>query len=248
LLKDPTRTSDATTKFWDFMGVTTGKYNQNVNTYDDLVKKFRDGEAKELLDRLPASERAFVIMKSAADEDGKAAFKADEKRLHPLQRSYDAVTLLNGLRKELSGNTFKFFETGNNIPLDATSRRDLIENVRELAQMEMRNSFVIMKEPGYEGRPLFNTQGPMDKIRAISPQVADEITTRYATAKIYRTDAVAKAYPEMKSALIRDGSEADLVDLAADAGAEGFEFGGDRVRRPAKRRVTIRPAGTEQRP
>lgn len=241
LLKDPARSSDVTTKFWDFMGQTTGKYNQNTATYDDMIKKFRDDEARAFLDRLPANEKAFVVMKSAADEDGKPAFSADQKRMHPLQRAYDAVTLLNGLRRELNDNAFKTFADGKQISLSPEGRRDLIENVRELAQMEMRNGLVIMKEPGYDGRPLFNVQGPMDKIRAISPQVADEIVTRYATAKIYRTEDVARAYPTLKSALLRDGSEADLDDLAADAQSEGYEFGSERVKKPQKRRTRIAP-------
>ena len=110
-IKDPTRASDITTRFWDYMGQTTGKYNQDVATYDFLVKGFQDDQARQFLDRLPAAERAFVTLRSAADEDGKAAFNAEERRLHPLQRAYDAVSVLNGLRKELTANTFKDFET-----------------------------------------------------------------------------------------------------------------------------------------
>jgi hypothetical protein len=58
-IKDPTRTSDVTTKFWDFMGQTTGKYSQAVNTYDSLVKGFRDQDAKDFLAKLPGAERAL---------------------------------------------------------------------------------------------------------------------------------------------------------------------------------------------
>lgn len=236
LLKDPARTSDVTTKFWDFMGQTSGKFNQNVATYDTMVKKFQDQGAKDFLNTLPASERAFVIMKSAAKEDGKPAFGADEKRLHPLQRAYDAVTLLNGLRRELTENTFRNFEGGENIKMDPVTRRDLIENVRELAQMEMRNSFVIMKEPGYAGRALLDVSDTMAKIRAASPTVADEIATRYATAKIYKTEIVAKAYPKLRDELIRGGSDADLSQFVEKG---DYEFGGEKVRKPQKRRIQI---------
>lgn len=241
LLKDPARTSDVTTRFWDYMGQTTGKYNQSVATYDDLVKKFHDTDAKQFLEKLPSAERAFVIMKSAATEDGKPAFKADEKRLHPLQRAYDAVTILNGLRRELNDNAFKNIENGANLKLDPVMRRDLIENVRELAQMEMRNSFVIMKEPGYAGRPLFDVNATMDKIMALSPTVGEEIATRYATNRIYKTDAVAQAYPKMQQALLSQGSNADIASLAGDAKGE-YEFGGDRVKKAPKRRVQIQPS------
>src|SRR5258708_16608432 len=74
---------------------------------------------------------------------------------------------------------------------------------------------------------------------AISLAVADEIASRYATNKIYTTRAVAEAYPHLERALLRDGSEADLAGLDADAWAEGYEAarslsgrssGGGRVR------------------
>lgn len=240
-IKDPTRTSDVTTKFWDLMGQSSGKYNQDVASYDNLVKSFRDGDAQQFLSKLPSNEKAFVTLKSAANDDGKPAFSADQKRLHPLIRAADAITLLNGLRRDLVGNTFNTFESGQQLRIDPPTRRDLIDNIRELAQLEMRNAFVIMKEPGYAGRPMISTATSMEKIRSLSPVVADEIASRYATAKIYTTDAVAAAYPRLQQALVRDGSEADVGTLAFDAKADGFEFGGERVKKPAKRRLQIVP-------
>ncbi|MDH2400459.1 hypothetical protein QCM77_10990 [Bradyrhizobium sp. SSUT18] len=240
-IKDPTRTSDVTTKFWDLMGQSNGKYNQNVASYDNLVKTFHDADAQQLLSQLPSSQKAFVTLKSAANEDGKPAFNADQKRLHPLVRAADAVALLNSMRRDLVGNTFNTFESGQPLKIDPTTRRDLIDNIRELAQLEMRNAFVIMKEPGYAGRPMISTETSMAKIHSLSPLVADEIAARYATAKIYTTEAVAAAYPQLQRALIRDGSQADLGALAFDAKADGYEFGGERVRRPQKRRLQIVP-------
>ena len=239
-IKDPTRSSDITTKFWDFMGQTTGKYNQDAVAYDALVKGFQDEKAKEFLSKLPSGERAFVTLKSAAREDnGKPAFNADEKRLHPLQRAYDAVSLLNGLRRELSNNTFAGFESQARLKLDPEKRRDLIANVRELAQMEMRNALVIMKEPGYANRPLLDPNDTMAKIVAQSADVGAEIATRYATAKIYTTNAVVKAWPKLRDEVIKAGSEADVRGLAFDAKGDGWEFGGDKTKKPPKRRLPV---------
>jgi hypothetical protein len=72
-IKDPTRTSDVTTKFWGLMGQTTGKFNQNVTSYDNLVKTFHDSDARDFLDKLPSREKAFVILKSAATDAGATA-------------------------------------------------------------------------------------------------------------------------------------------------------------------------------
>ncbi|MGY4294606.1 polyhydroxyalkanoate synthesis regulator phasin [Bradyrhizobium sp. i1.4.4] len=244
-IKDPTRTSDVTTKFWDVMGQSNGKYNQDVASYDNLVKTFNDANAQQFISRLPSSEKAFVTLKSAANEDGKPAFNADQKRLHPLVRAADAVALLNSMRRDLVGNTFNTFESGQPLKIAPTARRDLIDNIRELAQLEMRNAFVIMKEPGYAGRPMISTETAMEKIRSLSPLVADEIAARYATAKIYTTDSVAAAYPRLQQALVRDGSQADLGALAFDAKADGYEFGGERVKRPQKRRLQVVPTAQQ---
>lgn len=244
-IKDPTRTSDVTTKFWDVMGQSNGKFNQDVASYDNLVKTFHDADAQQFVAKLPSSEKAFVTLKSAADEDGKPAFNADQKRLHPLVRASDAVTLLNGLRRDLVGNTFNTFEGREPLKIDPSTRRDLIDNIRELAQVEMRNAFVIIKEPGYTDRPLISPQASMDKIRALSPLVADEIAARYATAKIYTTDAVATAYPKLQQSLISEGSAADIAGLAFDAKADGYEFGGERVKKPQKRRLQVVPTAQQ---
>jgi hypothetical protein len=105
----------------------------------------------------------------------------------------------------------------------------------------MRNGFVIMKEPGYANRPVMTLDDTMARIRSISPEVGNEIAARYATSKIYRADAVAKSYAPMQSAVLREGGEADLSNFTDDAQAQGYEFGAERVKRPQKRRIEIRP-------
>lgn len=240
-IKDPTASSDITTRFWNYMGQTTGKYNQDVAGYDALVKGFQEdsGRAQEFLSKLPASEKAFVTLKSAGTPDGKASFSADERRLHPVQRAYDAVTVLSNLRRELTDNTFKDFASLQRMKLDPEKRRDLINNIRELSQAEMRNALVITKEPGYEGRPVFDTNDIFDRIRDKSPEIANEIATRYAVAKIYKTEAVQNAWPKLRDEIVQNGSKADVRGLTYDAKAQGFAFDGTRVRRPQKRRVAI---------
>jgi hypothetical protein len=60
----------------------------------------------------------------------------------------------------------------------------------------------------------------MTKMRAASPEVATEIATRYATAKIYTTDSVRHAWPILRDEVGRHGSDADVRGLALDAKAE----------------------------
>jgi hypothetical protein len=248
-IKDPTLSSDVTGKFWNFMARSTGQFNQAVNTYDELIKRRSpqsEQDAVSFLSTLPSSQRAFVTLKSAANELGKPAFNADDKRLHPLQRAYDAVTVLNGMRREMDKNNFAPYATREGVKFDENTRGRVRDNVRELAQMEMYNALVITKAPGYETRALLDTRPTLEKIRSIAPIAANEIATRYATAKIYTTHAVAELYPRLERMLIRDGSEADVGSLAFDAKGAGYEFDGEREKRPQKRRLPIAPVPAAQ--
>jgi hypothetical protein len=158
-------------------------------------------------------------------------------------RAIDAVRTLNDMSKDLIANNLSRWADREPLRLTPDNRRNLLDAIAELKQTEMYNAAVIMKMPGYHNQPIYDTAPIIDKIEAISPQVADEIATRYAAKKIYTTQAVALAYPQMERALLRDGSEADLAGLAADAKAEGYEFYGEPAKRPMKRRVVI-PAQT----
>lgn len=244
-VKDPTRSSDITTKFWEYMGQTTGKFQQAVAGYNDLVKEaFVRGmpasAAEDFLRKLPSAQQAYVILRSGGDDDGKAAFKAPERRLHPLQHAYDAVTILNTLRKELATNAVVSYG-GQRVNLAPEERRLLLDNVRELAQLEMRNALVITGEGGYANRPVLPPEDTMAKIEAISPTVAKEIATRYATGKIYKTEVIQRFWPQLRDRLVQDGTEARISGLAAEAAATGWEFDGTRVRRPGVFRQPIAP-------
>lgn len=241
-VKDPTRSSDVTNRFWDYMGATTGKYNQAVAAHSELINRKSqesDALAADFLSKLPPGQRGYVILRNAAGDNGRAAFTADQRRLHPLQRAYDAVTLLNGIRREMDKDSFAPFETSERLSFNRQLRGQVRDVVRELAQTEMLNALIVTKEPGYANQPMQDTGVILEKIRKLAPEVADEIAVRYATAKVYPLKAVTAAYPQLQSALLRDGSEADLSQLQADASANGYEFGAERVTRPQRRRVPI---------
>jgi hypothetical protein len=204
-----------------------------------MLGQFRDKDASAFLGALPSPERAYVTLQSAADENGKPSFNADEKRLHPLTRAATAVMTINGYIRELTQNAQHAVETGERVEMDPQQRRQAVDNLRIMAAMEQRNALVITGERGYQGRPLLSTEDHLATLRTIAPVVADEIATRYATAKIAPTASVAQLWPEAQKRLLAEGGEADLRELAFDAKADGFAFEGDRVKHAPKRRVPI---------
>jgi hypothetical protein len=58
-------------------------------------------------------------------------------------------------------------------------------------------------------------------LRAVAPTVADEIATRYASAKIAPAETTARLWSKTQKRLLADGGEADLRELAFDGKADG---------------------------
>lgn len=239
-IKDPNRTSDVTTKFWEYMAKTTGKYNQANTAVSSFIQRHQDDRAYKFLESLPADQKAWVILQSGGS-GREAAFTPDERRVHPLRRAYDAVGLLNRLRFELIENAFEV--DGEQVKMSPEKRRDLIDGVRELAQMEMRNGLVAIGEPGYKGRQLFSVDDTLAKIKAMSPEVGNEIAKRYATAKIYKSAAIANEYNNLKTTILQGGTSADLGEITNKIVGEGYEFGAERVKRQYRRKIEVKGTG-----
>lgn len=78
---------------------------------------------------------------------------------------------------------------------------------------------------------------------AIDPIAGTELATRYAAAKVYSTEAVARLWPEAQRRLLEDGRLAQVDDLAADARDDGYAFGAKRAaKRPAPMQKASRQA------
>ena len=224
-IMDSTRTSDVSTKYWSYLGEAATRFNRDAATYQGLLKSFGKAVADQFFAGLPDREKAWVVLTSAADGQGNSTFSAAEKNLHPLRRSYAAVSVLNGLRSELIEDGARRLDNGQAITVTPEDRRSVLRAMRELGQMELRNSLVIVGEPGYAGRNLLDAYNPMARVRGISPVLADEIAARYTTAKIPPIEVTTAIYPRLEQELTTYGSDAHLGDLAREAAARGYAFG-----------------------
>jgi hypothetical protein len=243
-IKNSERISGRVRQFWDLMGAKNGKYHDEAAAYrklvTEVVKRGQDpAQANELLKNMNDSEKAYVTLHEGAKRDGKPAFTADDRRMHPLTRAYEAVRVLNGLATELQTNTLVPFAGKEKLPLTPDARRSLIDEVRTMAGAEMRNAFVVVKEKGYEDRQTFDINTYMDKIRQVSPQVADEIANRYATGKVYSFDAVKEAWPQIQRELATAGTDARISSMTSHIKGAGYEFRGTRSKAPGPVRQPI---------
>ena len=241
-LKDPNRSGEMTKRYFEFAAQKTGQYAQAVNTYDRYMNMYQDQKAQDWMATLPSDKKAFVTLNAGADDEGARKFSADDRRLHPVTRAQNAMGQLNSITRELTFNSQINTETGERFNLTAVQRRDAIEAVRQLGAQEMRNALVMVGDKGYEGRSVLDAGQQFKVIEAISPEVAAEVSRRYATGKVLPAASVAEVWPEARKRLLQDGSEADLSDLTSDANAAGYEFGGERTSKREKRRKAIKGA------
>lgn len=240
-LKDPNRSGEMTKRYFEFAAQKTGQYAQAVNTYDRYTNMYQDQKAKDWLATLPEDRKAFVTLNAGADDEtGKRTFSADDRRVHPVTRAQAAMSQLNSMTRELTFNSQINSENGERYNLTPTQRRDAIEALHQLGAQEMRNALVMVGDKGYEGRPVLDTGKQFEIIKAISPEVGEEVARRYATGKVLPAASVAEVWPQMRKRLLQDGSEADISDLTSDASAAGYEFGGERTKRRERRRGPIK--------
>jgi len=238
-IKDPTRTSDTITKYYQHVAQKTGDYVSAVAAFDELIKKRRPTDAKELYNGLKADQKAYVLLASAGTDDGKSAFDAGQRRIHPMTRAQNALAQLGEVARQIGSNILSDSETGQTIQLSRPMRKAAIEAIHQLGAQEMRNALVMTNEPGYEGRNILDVNKQYAVIKAISPSLADEVARRYAMAGVYKTGLVAKNWPAARKELIRNGSEADISDISGGIADEGFEFGADKIKRPRKLRLPM---------
>jgi hypothetical protein len=238
-IKDPTRTSDTITKYYQHVAQKTGDYVSAVAAFDELIKKRRPTDAKELYNGLKADQKAYVLLASAGTDDGKSSFDAGQRRIHPMTRAQNALAQLGEVARQIGSNILSDSETGQTIQLSRPMRKAAIEAIHQLGAQEMRNALVMTNEPGYEGRNILDVNKQYAVIKAISPSLADEVARRYAMAGVYKTDLVAKNWPAARKELIRNGSEADISDISGGIADEGFEFGADKIKRPRKLRLPM---------
>lgn len=240
---DPNKNSDVIQRYFEFAAPKTGEYDRAANTVGWLVQRGKRGELADYMHGLNDDLRAYAFLLQGGDDEGKAAHNADEKRINPIVRSRAAIGAIAGLAKELVDNRQFNTEDEEPMSLSPAERRNALDLLQQLAAMERRNSLVMVGDAGYVGRPLLSLTDQMAALRAQSPAVADELARRYATAKVLPTDEVAKAWPQARSRLLAQGSEADLSDLAPDAKAADWEFGGDATTKRKMVRGTLTPTG-----
>lgn len=217
-VKNLARGNQATTEFFNLVGDKNGSYEQAENAYKVKIRNGERAAAETFLRGLPEDERAWAVLQSQG-------FEAVEKRLHPMQNAKDKASVISGVMSQLNfnnlihdadvdrQNTTLSRREAVPIPLDKSTRSKLIENFQELQMLAARNAMVTIGAKGTKGLDVKSEKPVLDRIKAISPEAFKEYQDRITAKKVYDFDVTAKAWPEVKARLLRDGENAELSDL-----------------------------------
>jgi hypothetical protein len=215
------RGSLSSKQFWDEMAQDGGKFTSAAAGYKNLKRAGDNRGARDLVDYLGDEEKAYAYLEGE--------FKEDDQDLHPLNRARQVMAAASGIRKEMVlGHLYKQgsvpdanhkYREPEQIIIPPAKQKIVNEILEDLAMREARNALIVIQEPGWTQKSIMPTEDLLTELRASVPEVADEFEIRLTKGrnKVYPFEGVRKAWPEAKSRLLKEGGDANLSDLRAEA-------------------------------
>jgi Large polyvalent protein associated domain 38 len=233
-MREVTRGSVSNLAYWDLISNGNGRLENAAKSHKMFLENNKPIEAADHFAKLDAAQKAYVALKNGDH------FSADDKKLHPLIRAQEAMQALTGLRRQVANNNVvSAFADREDIKLTGSQQKMLEQELAMLSMIEARNALIVAKEPGWEQKQVVKPDATYDVIRQISPEIADELATRYAQRKIYKFDAAAQAWPQVLAQMRSEGTDTSLAEYRSDVRSAGYEMDGYRRRKAKLPRASI---------
>ena len=205
-LKDPQRSSRVPADFY----MSASEYQQSYRRYRHHLEAGNAGRAADELGRLREGQRVYAILNQN--------FDAEHKRLHPMRRAADIGRVISAMRREMiRGDLENTSEDGQVYRIPPTLERRISGIMSRIQHREMANAMTMINARGYGPRALREVEASFEELRAFSPEVAEELTTRLRAARVYDRETVERGYGELVERMLTDGADASLGDLTAGA-------------------------------
>jgi hypothetical protein len=206
-LKDPQRSSRVPDDFY----TTATNFEQGFRRYEHHVEAQSPSEAAQALGRLREHERVYALINEHHD--------VDAKRLHPMRRAADVARVVSGMRREMLNGDLENtqFEGAPAFAQSPAVERQISTVLSRIQHREMANALTMVGERGYGPRALRDVEASFLELRAMAPDVADELLTRLRQARVYDVATVRDGYLELQSRVLDQGADALLDDLSAGA-------------------------------
>lgn len=216
--KNLSRGSVIVEDFYKMVGQNASDHEGKAAAYAGKIKSGDRQGAEQYYQNLNDEEKAYVAITQFG-------FEAREKRMHPMLRAKDIVTVTNNAARQVMNNNVVRAEDEDRtrltmsrleatpIKLDPRQRAKLHEELLEYQMATARNAMVITGAKGTRGLDRLDTDKIIARMENISPEFTAEFRARLAAKNYVPEATVAERWPEIRRRLLIDGKDADISDL-----------------------------------
>lgn len=195
------------------MGQDGGKYVVAANGYRKFV------ESGDTVNADKAFNQADELTKTVMTFRGHN-FSPAERQLHPLEHAEVVAQISGSLSRDLAQNMVqvqdrsrKRGEVRGRIEVDSQTARALTTAINSWAAEGILSGLVIAGVPGYQTGKVIDPSERLKYIKALSPQVGEELEKRIEKAHLVPLPHIAEKWDEVKRRLSQDRDAAKFADL-----------------------------------
>jgi hypothetical protein len=191
---EPARSSQSKRQFWQLMSRYTGEFEGASSALKKLYDEGRENspEADALLESMNDNERAFALLELYED-------KISVRRMHPLNRAMDIISVSNGIRKELLTGELKKADGSAYSPREM---RQIQETIELIQLREARNALIAIGHPGWSHMRVLDGEAPHRELEALVPDLAEEYNFRLGKKKLPSFEEVREGWPDLKREIL----------------------------------------------
>ena len=210
---DPARSSQSKQNFWRQMGMTDGELARVANSYKELWDRGQRLEAQTLLDNRSEEQKVYALLEGHAT--------ANEKRMHPMNRARDVISVTSGIRREIDTGELTQSSRAQYSPSD----RRVINEIIEMIQMrEARNALITIEAPGFKHLRVLDVEPVMEELRSKSPDLYDELQIRLAERKVRDFETVRAEWPDLKARVLEPNFADDRPSRRKSGRRSGYDL------------------------
>lgn len=208
-IKDWSRGSNSSAKFWDLVSSTDGKYEQQANLFHQLAFSGKQDQAIAALKTMSPQERAYALAREM--------YHGDQKLVHPLLRNARVAGVYSDIIKDLQQGNIMGLGHGA-IELTPDQRTAAVRGLNHAATAEKRNALIDAGVPGYENKALMDTAHYLSQVPVpVQQALYARMTVEFKDARLADRNFWAPKWNAVRAKMENPTFNAPAVDAHMDA-------------------------------
>lgn len=226
-IKDAAKGSQSGTMFWDLVSTREGVLEGKAKSWKALAEGGDPARAQDYFAGLDDIAKTYVAL---------STMDAETRRLHPLIRARGAIEAISAMRRDMAAGRLSAFD-GTPIAVSPASRTAADDILSTLAMALARNALKTTGIAGWAQRRPMDEEGFYRELEALDPKLLERLGSGYTEKKVWKADAIEKAWPELRDRVLAEGSDAVTADLAAVVKGAGPALFGLKPLKQAKPKI-----------